>query len=204
MSFGSMRELFRNAPLEICLKIPDCDGTLGIAREGGADTTGRRQRLIASERPLTIIGIMSICASEGVAAMESPESSVEVSVKPRPQKRPRWRLRVLVVLAALALTLFVISRLEPEQAKKCGPIIESVYLVFNPPIEIELTEAGKQFIAEMATMGGTASRIAPDRRFLGVFGTRERFMVNFSGEISTTRSSTGWRAITLIALRHCT
>ncbi len=113
--------------------------------------------------------------------MESPKSSVEVAVEPKPRKRPRWRLRVLVVLAALAFTLYVISRLEPEQAKKCGPIIESVYQVFNPPIEIELNEAGKQFIAEMATMGGTASRIPPDRGFLGLFGTRERFMVNFSG-----------------------
>jgi hypothetical protein len=113
--------------------------------------------------------------------MESPESSVEVSVEPKPRKRARLRLRILVFLAALAFTLFVISRLEPEQAKKCGPIVESVYLVFNPPIEIELTEAGKQFIAEMTMMGGTASRVSPDRRFLGVFGTRERFMVNFSG-----------------------
>jgi Leucine Rich repeat len=113
--------------------------------------------------------------------MESPESSVVVSVEPQPQKRPQWRLRILVVLAALAVALFRISRLEPEQAKTCGPIIESVYLVFNPPIEIESTEAAKQFIAEMATMGGTASRIAPERGFLGVFGTREKFMVNFSG-----------------------
>jgi hypothetical protein len=113
--------------------------------------------------------------------MKSPESSVEVSVEPKPRKRPRWRLRVLVGLAALAFTLFVITRLEPEQAKKCGPIIESVYLAFNPPIEIELSEAGKQFIAEIATFGGQAGRIAPDRGFLGIFGTRERFVVNFSG-----------------------
>jgi hypothetical protein len=113
--------------------------------------------------------------------MGLPESSVEISVEPKPRKRPRWRLRVLVGLAALALALFVISRLEPEQAKKCGPIIESVYLVFNPPIDIEVTEAGKQFIAEIAMMGGTASRIPPDRPALGLFGARERFMVNFSG-----------------------
>ena len=113
--------------------------------------------------------------------MESPESSIEVSVAPQPRKRSRWRLRVLVVLAALALTLYAISRLEPEQAKQCGPIIESVYLVFNPPLEIELTEAGKGFIAEMAAMGGTASRIAPDRPVLGIFATRETFQVGFSG-----------------------
>jgi hypothetical protein len=111
--------------------------------------------------------------------MESPESSIDVSVAPRPRKRPRWRLRILVVLGALALTLYCISRLEPEQAKRCGPIIESVYLVFNPPLEIELTEAAKQFIADIAAMGGTASRIAPDRPFLGVFGVRETFVVNF-------------------------
>jgi hypothetical protein len=113
--------------------------------------------------------------------MESPESSVEVSIEPQRRKRPRWRLRVLVVLAALAIILFLISQLEPEQAKKSGPVIEAVYLVFNPTVEIELTENGKQFIAEMATMGGPANRIAPDRGFLGVFGSRERFIVNFSG-----------------------
>jgi hypothetical protein len=113
--------------------------------------------------------------------MESPESSAEASVAPQPRKRSRWRLRVLVVLAALALTLYAISRLEPEQAKQCGPIIEAVYLVFNPPLEIELTEAGKQFIAEIAAMGGTASRITPDRPVLGIFGARETFVVSFSG-----------------------
>jgi hypothetical protein len=76
---------------------------------------GSRAPTIDRERALTIIGVTSNNAAEEVAAMESPESSVEVSVEPQPKKkRPRWQLRILVVLAALALVLLVISRLEPE------------------------------------------------------------------------------------------
>ena len=74
----------------------------------------------------------------------------------------------------------MISRLEPDQAKRCGPFIESVYLVFNPPIEIELTDAGRQFIAEITALGGLAGRIEPERKFLGLLPPDETFVVTFS------------------------
>ena len=91
--------------------------------------------------------------------MESRVLPVEVKVDPEPRNWRQLRLRVLLAFSAVIVALLVISRLEPEQAKRCGPFIESVYLVFNPPIEIELTDAGKQFIAEMTALGG-CSRIA--------------------------------------------
>jgi Leucine Rich repeat len=96
------------------------------------------------------------------------------------RKRPRWRLRILLAVSVLFAALFAISRLEPDQAKRYGPFIESVYLVFNPPIEIELTDAGRQFIAEMTALGGRAGRIEPAHKFLGLLGTDERFVVTFS------------------------
>jgi len=58
----------------------------------------------------------------------------------------------------LSVALFAISRLEPDQAKRYGPFIESVYRVFNPPIEIELTDTGRQFIAEITAQGGSSQR----------------------------------------------
>ena len=82
--------------------------------------------------------------------------------------------------SVLFVALFAISRLEPDQAKRYGPFIESVYRVFNPPIEIELTDAGKQFIAEITALGGQAGRIEP-ARFLELFGTDDTFVVSFSG-----------------------
>jgi hypothetical protein len=48
---------------------------------------------------------------------------------------PRWRSRILLAFSILVIALFAISRLEPDQVKRYGPFIESVYLVFNPPIE---------------------------------------------------------------------
>jgi len=80
--------------------------------------------------------------------MVSKELSVEVTVEPMLHKRPRWRLRILLAFCVLSVALFAISRLEPDQAKRYGPFIESVYRVFNPPIEVELTDGGRQFIAE--------------------------------------------------------
>jgi hypothetical protein len=110
--------------------------------------------------------------------MESQELQVEV--QPKPRKRPRWRLRILLAFSVLAVALFVISRLEPDQAKRYGPFIESVYLVFNPPIEIELTDAGRQFISEITALGGLAGRIQAARKFWGLLGTDETFAVTFS------------------------
>jgi hypothetical protein len=114
--------------------------------------------------------------------MQSQELPVEVKVEtePKPRKRSRWRLRVLLAFGVFAFALYVISQLEPDQAKRCGPIIESAYLVFHPPIEVPLSEAGKQFIDEIAAMGGTAGRIEPQRRFFGLMRAHESFVVGFS------------------------
>lgn len=137
-------------------------------------------RLIQRELPLTIIGDRLTEFLGGVDAMELQTSPVEVKVEPGPRKRPRWRLRILIAFSVLAVALFAISRLEPDQARRCGPVIESVYRVFNPPVEFELTDAGSQFIAEITAMGGTAHRIEPRRRFLGLLGADETFVVSFS------------------------
>jgi hypothetical protein len=137
-------------------------------------------RLIKRELPFTIIGDRLTISAEGLAAMESQDLQVEVNVQPKPRKRPRWRLRILLAFSVLVLALFVISRLEPDQAKRYGPFIESVYLVFNPPIEIELTDAGRQFISEITALGGLAGRIQAARKFWGLLGTDETFVVTFS------------------------
>jgi hypothetical protein len=114
--------------------------------------------------------------------MQSQELPVEVKVEiePKPRKRSRWRLRVLLAFGVFAFALYVISQLEPDQAKRCGPIIESAYLVFHPPIEVPLSEEGKQFIDEIAAMGGSAGRIEPQRRFFGLMRANESFVVGFS------------------------
>jgi len=112
--------------------------------------------------------------------MESKDMPVEVTAEPVVRKRRWWRLRILLGVGVLLIALFAISQLEPDQAKRFGPFIESVYLVFNPPIDIELTEAGRQFIAEMTALGGRAGRIEPKRRFLGLWGANETFVVRFS------------------------
>jgi len=80
--------------------------------------------------------------------MESKDMPVEVTAEPVVRKRRWWRLRILLAFCVLSVALFAISRLEPDQAKRYGPFIESVYRVFNPPIEVELTDGGRQFIAE--------------------------------------------------------
>ncbi len=115
--------------------------------------------------------------------MESNDSPVEVTAEPTLPKRPRWRLRILLACSVLFVALFAISRLEPDQAKKCGPFIESVYRVFNPPVDVELTDSGKQFIAEITALGGHAGRIEPMRGFLDLFGPNETFVVSFSDTI---------------------
>jgi Leucine Rich repeat len=109
--------------------------------------------------------------------------SQELPVKgePKPRRRPRWRLRILLAVGVLVGALLVISRLEPDEAKKYGPIIESVYLVFNPPIEDELSAAGKQFIDEIIALGGQAGRMQPERKFFGLMDADEKFVVGFSG-----------------------
>ena len=116
--------------------------------------------------------------------MESTNALVGVKVTAQPVRRKtsQWRLRILLGFGVLSIALFAISRLEPDQAKKYGPFIESVYRVFNPPIEVELTESGRQFIAEIAALGGHARRIEPERKFLGLFGPDETFAVSFSGK----------------------
>jgi hypothetical protein len=113
--------------------------------------------------------------------MESNVLPVEVTAEPMRRKRPRWRLRILLAFSALVAALFAISRLEPDQAKSCGPFIEAVYQVFNPPIEVELSAAGKQFIADITALGGQAGRIEPARRFFGLLRMDELFVVSFSG-----------------------
>ena len=75
--------------------------------------------------------------------MES--QALPVNVEPRPRKRARWRLRILLAFGVLVVVLHVISQLEPDQAKRYGPLVESVYQVFNPPIEVELSE-GRQAV----------------------------------------------------------
>jgi hypothetical protein len=88
-------------------------------------------------------------------------------------------LRVLLAFGVLLVALFAISRLEPDQAKRYGPFVESVYLVFNPPIDAELTDAGKKFIADITALGGQAGRIEPERKFLGLLPPDETFVVTF-------------------------
>ena len=106
--------------------------------------------------------------------------ALPLNVEPRPRKRPRWRLRILLALGVLVVVLHMISRLEPDQAKRYGPLVESVYQVFNPPIEVELSEAGKQFIANIQAMAGNAGRIEPQHKFFGLMGRDEKFVVSFS------------------------
>ncbi len=91
--------------------------------------------------------------------MESQVLPVNVELTPR--KRPRWRLRILLTLGVVVVVLHMISRLEPDQAKSYGPLVESVYQVFNPPIDVELSKDGKQFIADIQAMGGNAGLIEP-------------------------------------------
>lgn len=110
--------------------------------------------------------------------MES--QALPVDVEPKLRRRPRWRLRILLALGVLVFIPYVISQLEPDQAKRYGSFVESVYQVFHPPIEVELSEAGKQFIAEIQLMGGGAGRIEPQRRFFGLMRADESFVVNFS------------------------
>ena len=112
--------------------------------------------------------------------MESQVSSVDAKVEPRPGKRSRWRLRILLAFGVFVVALYVISQLEPDQAKRYGGFIESIYQVFNPPIEVELSEAGKQFIADIQAMGGNAGRIEPQRKFFGLMRPDEKFLVSFS------------------------
>jgi Leucine Rich repeat len=110
--------------------------------------------------------------------MESP--ALPVNVEPGPRKRARWRLRILFSFGVLVVVLFMISRLEPDQAKSYGSLVESVYQVFNPPIEVELSKAGKQFIADIQAMGGYAGRIEPHHKFFGLMRADETFIVSFS------------------------
>jgi Leucine Rich repeat len=110
--------------------------------------------------------------------MESQASSV--NVEPKLRKRRKWRLRILIALGVLVFVLYVISQLEPDQAKRYGPFVESVYQVFNPPIEVELSAAGKQFIADIQAMGGNAGRIEPQHKFFGRMSPDEKFVVSFS------------------------
>jgi hypothetical protein len=113
--------------------------------------------------------------------MESQEVPVKVKVESKPRTRSRWRLQILLGFSLVVITMFVISRLEPDQAKRYGWVIESVYHVFNPPIEVELNDAGRRFIDDIRALGGDAGRIEPDRRFLGLLAPDETFVVNFSG-----------------------
>jgi hypothetical protein len=83
-------------------------------------------------------------------------------------------------LGVLVFILYVISQLEPDQAKRYGPLVESVYQVFHPPIEVELSEGGKQFITDIQAMGGNAGRIERQRKFFGLMRADESFVVNFS------------------------
>ena len=101
--------------------------------------------------------------------MEANELPIEVTTAPIRRRRRPWRLRILLGLGVLSVALLAIARLEPDQAKRCGWFVESIYRVFNPPIETELTEAGKQFIAEIAALV-----VAPDvsSRRLGFLGFR--------------------------------
>jgi hypothetical protein len=110
--------------------------------------------------------------------MESQAFSVDV--EPRPRKRARWQLRILLALGVLVVALLMISRLEPDQAKSYGPLVESLYQVFNPPIDVELSEAGKQFIANIQAMGGNATQIGPLRSFFGLMRSDATFVVSFS------------------------
>jgi hypothetical protein len=97
--------------------------------------------------------------------------------QPKPRRRMRWQLRVLLAIQALALVLFVVSRLEPDQAKGLGPAIQAVYFLFNPPIDPDISAAGRQFMDEVRSLGGTANVAEFSRGFLGIFGRVERFYV---------------------------
>jgi Leucine Rich repeat len=110
--------------------------------------------------------------------MEFQGSSVNVEHKL--SKRRRWRLRILLAVGVLVVVMLMISRLEPDQAKRYGPLVNSVYQVFNPPIEVDLSNAGKQFIADIQALGGNAGVIDPQRAFFGLMCREEKFVVSFS------------------------
>jgi hypothetical protein len=76
--------------------------------------------------------------------------------------------------------MLMISRLEPDQAKRYGPLVSSVYQVFNSPIDVELSDDGKQFIADIQALGGSAGLIEPQRKFFGLMRPDEKFVVGFS------------------------
>jgi hypothetical protein len=117
---------------------------------------------------------------KGVAAMDQVEDQALAPPQPKPRKRMRWQLRVLLALQALALVLFVISRLEPEQAKGLGRVIEAVCLEFNPPTDPDISPAGREFITAVKQRGGQADLSEFNRGFLGHFGRVERFSVMFA------------------------
>ena len=85
----------------------------------------------------------------------------------------------MLAFGVLGVALFVISGSSRDQAKRYCSFIESVYLVFNPPIEVELTDAGRRFISEIAALGGQAGRIQAGKTW-GLLGTDETFAVTFS------------------------
>ena len=75
----------------------------------------------------------------------------------------------------------MISRLEPDQAKRYGPLVNSIYQVFNPPSDVELSDASNQLLAYIKEMRGHAMLIPAERKFFGLMRPDETFVVGLSG-----------------------
>ena len=96
--------------------------------------------------------------------MQSQELPVEVRVQAQAAQVVALACR-LARLAVLFVVLYVISRLEPDQAKRYGPLIESVYRVFNPPIEIELPKPASSSLPKSRAWAVKRGRIQPNAVF---------------------------------------
>jgi hypothetical protein len=94
--------------------------------------------------------------------------------------RRRLRLRILLALAGLSLVLFFISRMERSQVARLGPAAIALHEFLDPPIDEELSAAGKRFQDEIKMMGGRAFATAQANRLERLMGRSERFYVDLS------------------------
>lgn len=120
-----------------------------------------------------------IRSAQGVAAMESQE--LPVDVQPKTPGHRRWRRWTLLTLTVLLSIPFAIAQLSPDQARRCGPLVELVFQFFHRPVKVALSDAGQQFISDIQGRGGSAEMIQPERRFFGLLPGDEKFVVSFIG-----------------------
>jgi hypothetical protein len=94
-----------------------------------------------------------------------------------PRRRPRWRLRILLAVNAVLASLFLFSQLDPSTIKKLGPPGQYVFDLINPPVEPEISPAGRRLMVELRELGGEANLMQRSQRILGLFGSPELFSI---------------------------